>query len=213
MPREWNIRDAWVKNVRGERVIDFQRSNLHVVNYSVPVRRKVTIEELRQHLHTLPDHPDWIPYRTSYYKEDWGFCLAHKQLQELQDAEYEVCIDSTLEDGSLTYGEYYLPGKRGDEVLLSCHACHPSLCNDNLSGVALVAQLARFSPRLASTIPTGSSSSPEPSARSPGSPSTKTRYRRSGTAWLWPASATRGSSITSGHARATPRSIVPRSTP
>jgi aminopeptidase-like protein len=144
VPKEWNIRDAWVKDPRGERVIDFRRSNLHVLNYSVPVRRKVTAEELRQHLHTLPDRPDLIPYRTSYYKENWGFCLAHNQLAELRDEEYEVCIDSTLEDGSLTYGEYYLPGKRSEEVLLSCHACHPSLCNDNLSGVALVAELAQL---------------------------------------------------------------------
>ena len=132
VPKEWNIRDAWVKNARGERVIDFRRSNLHVLNYSVPVRRTVTARELREHLHTLPDRPDCVPYRTSYYKEDWGFCLSHNQLAELRDGEYEVCIDATLEDGSLTYGECYLRGKRTDEVLFSCHACHPSLCNDNL---------------------------------------------------------------------------------
>ena len=124
-----------------EKVIDFQKSNLHVVNYSIPVRRRVRFAELREHLHTLPDRPDWIPYRTSYYKEDWGFCLTHSQLERLEDGEYEVCIDSRLEDGSLTYGEYFIPGNRTDEVLLSCHACHPSLCNDNLSGVALVTQL------------------------------------------------------------------------
>jgi aminopeptidase-like protein len=144
VPREWNIRDAWVKNEKGERVIDFRKSSLHVVNYSVPVRRKVPLSELREHLHTLPDRPDWIPYRTSYYKENWGFCLAHSQLQKLEDGEYEVCIDSRLEEGSLTYGEYYIPGKRTDEMLLSCHACHPSLCNDNLSGVALVTHLAKL---------------------------------------------------------------------
>jgi aminopeptidase-like protein len=144
VPREWNIRDAWVKNANGEKVIDFKESNLHVVSYSVPVRRRLTLAELRQHLHTLPDHSDWIPYRTSYYKEDWGFCLSHNELLNLHDGEYEVFIDSRLEDGSLTYGEYYIPGRRPDEVLLSCHACHPSLCNDNLSGVALVAELARL---------------------------------------------------------------------
>jgi len=144
VPREWNIRDAWVKNAAGEKVIDFRKSNLHVVNYSVPVRRKMQLHELRQHLHTLPDRPEWIPYRTSYYKETWGFCLAHNDLMQLADGEYEVCIDSDLKPGSLTYGEYYLPGKRGEEVLLSCHACHPSLCNDNLSGVALVTQLAKL---------------------------------------------------------------------
>lgn len=144
VPKEWNIRDAWVKNSAGERVIDFRKSNLHVVNYSVPVRRRVSLAELREHLHTLPDHPDWIPYRTSYYRENWGFCLTHRQLREMEDGDYEVCIDSRLEHGTLTYGEYYLPGKSAEEVLLSCHACHPSLCNDNLSGIALVTQLAKL---------------------------------------------------------------------
>ena len=143
VPKEWNITDAWVKNRRGERVIDFQQSNLHVVNYSMPVRRRVSLEELRAHLHTLPDHPDWIPYRTSYYHETWGFCLAHNRLATLTDDEYEVCIDATVEPGHLTYGEYLLPGETPDEILLSCHACHPSLANDNLSGVALAVALAR----------------------------------------------------------------------
>jgi aminopeptidase-like protein len=144
VPKEWNIRDAWVKNERGDKVIDFRKSNLHVVGYSMPVRRKMSLTELRGHLHTLPDRPDWVPYRTSYYKEDWGFCLAHNQLLNLEDGEYEVCIDSRLEDGSLTYAECFIPGRRTDEVLLSCHACHPSLCNDNLSGVALMTELAKL---------------------------------------------------------------------
>src|SRR5439155_9071550 len=96
------------------------------------------------HLHTLPDRPGWIPYRTAYYQQDWGFCVAHDQLQKLAEDEYEVCIDSRLEAGSLTYGEYYIAGKRADEVLLSCHACHPSLCNDNLSGVALDTHFAKL---------------------------------------------------------------------
>jgi aminopeptidase-like protein len=143
VPREWNIREAWVKNVQGETLIDFQQTNLHVVNYSQPVQGRFTLAELRPRLHTLPDRPEWIPYRTSYYKEDWGFCLAHKNLSRFTDGEYEVYIDATLADGSLTYGEYYLPGRKSDEVLLSCHVCHPSLCNDNLSGVTLVAMLAR----------------------------------------------------------------------
>jgi aminopeptidase-like protein len=143
VPREWNVRDAWVKNARGEKVIDFRRSSLHLVSYSVPVRARMPLADLRPHLHTLPDRPDWVPYRTSYYREDWGFCLTHRQLQMLEDGEYEVCIDSTLEPGSLTYGELLVRGKRQDEVLLSCHACHPSLCNDNLSGVALAVQLAK----------------------------------------------------------------------
>lgn len=143
VPKEWNIRDAYVKNLKGERVIDFQKSNLHVVNYSVPVRRRMRLAELKEHLFTLPKHPDWIPYRTSYYKESWGFCLSENRLAGMKDEEYEVCIDATLEDGNLTYGEYFLAGETRDEVLISCHACHPSLCNDNLSGMALAVSLAK----------------------------------------------------------------------
>jgi aminopeptidase-like protein len=144
VPREWNISDAYVKDSRGDRVIDFQTCNLHVVNYSVPIKRRMSLAELRPHLFTLPDHPDWIPYRTSYYQENWGFCLTHKKLMEMKDGEYEVCIDSSLEPGFLTYGEYVLPGQSSDEVLLSCHICHPSLCNDNLSGIALLSILAKY---------------------------------------------------------------------
>jgi aminopeptidase-like protein len=143
VPREWNIRDAYVKNSSGERVIDFRRHNLHVVSHSVPVQRRMTLAQLRPHLHTLPDQPDLIPYRTSYYKEAWGFCLPHRQLEQLPEDEYEVCIDSTLEDGHLTYGECLLKGASAQEVLVSCHACHPSLANDNLSGVSVAAFLAR----------------------------------------------------------------------
>ncbi|HTQ59131.1 MAG TPA: DUF4910 domain-containing protein [Candidatus Solibacter sp.] len=142
VPREWNIRDAYVKNSRGERVIDFQQCNLHVLNYSVPVQKRMSLEELKPHLATLPDHPDWIPYRTSYYKENWGFCLTHNQFLELAEGEYDVVIDSSLQDGSLTYGELLLPGETTDEILISCHVCHPSLANDNLSGVAVATFLA-----------------------------------------------------------------------
>jgi aminopeptidase-like protein len=143
IPREWNVRDAYVENARGERVIDFRASNLHVVGYSVPVRARLSLAELREHLTTIPDHPDWIPYRTSYYEETWGFCLSHAALERLEEGTYDVVIDSSLEDGHLTYGESYLPGETDDEVLISTHACHPSLCNDNLSGVALATFLAR----------------------------------------------------------------------
>jgi aminopeptidase-like protein len=143
IPREWNIRDAYVKDAAGRRVIDFRASNLHVVGYSVPVQARLPLAELRDHLFALTDHPDWIPYKTSYYEESWGFCLAQSTLDTLEDGEYEVCIDSTLEDGSLTYGECYLPGETDAEVLISAHACHPSLCNDNLSGVALATFLAQ----------------------------------------------------------------------
>jgi aminopeptidase-like protein len=144
VPKEWNICDAYIKNRRGERVIDFRQSNLHVVGYSIPIRQTLSLDELKPHVYTLPDHPDWIPYRTSYYKEDWGFCLTHHQWLSLQDEEYEVCIDSSLEEGALTYGELYLPGQTEDDVLFSCHVCHPSLCNDNLSGIAVVTWLAKF---------------------------------------------------------------------
>ena len=115
-----------------------------MVNYSVPVKQKMTLRELKPYLITLPEHPDWIPYRTSYYKESWGFCFSHKKFLELEEGEYDVLIDSSLEQGHLTYGEYYLKGKKEKEILVSCHACHPSLCNDNLSGVVLVVFLAQY---------------------------------------------------------------------
>jgi aminopeptidase-like protein len=143
VPKEWNIRDAWVKNPAGEKVIDFKKCNLHVVGYSVPQRRRLSLSELKLHLHTLPEHPDWIPNRTSYYKETWGFCLSHNTFQRLEDGEYEVCIDSSLDDGHLTYAECALKGAWDDEVLISTHICHPSLCNDNLSGIVLATMLAR----------------------------------------------------------------------
>lgn len=141
VPPEWNIRDAFVKNDRGERVIDFRACNLHVVSYSVPLRRTMTLAELRPHLHSDPAHPDWVPYRTSYYKEDWGFCLAHRVLEALPEGRYEVAIDSTLAPGALTWGECLVPGETADEVLVSAHVCHPSLANDNLSGLAVATRL------------------------------------------------------------------------
>jgi aminopeptidase-like protein len=143
VPREWNIRDAYVKNAQGERVIDFQKHNLHILNYSVPIHRKMELGELKKHLHSLPDQPDLIPYRTSYYSENWGFCLAHRDLMQLEEGDYEVEIDSSLEDGHLTFGEYFVAGQSSEEVLISCHACHPSLSNDNLSGVAVATFLAK----------------------------------------------------------------------
>jgi aminopeptidase-like protein len=143
VPREWNIRDAWIKDPSGRKVVDFQECNLHVLNYSVPVHEKLPLAELKKRLFTLPDKPDLIPYRTSYYKETWGFCLPHRTLEELPEGEYEVFVDSTLADGALTYGECLLPGDSEREVLLSTHVCHPSLCNDNLSGIAVMTELAR----------------------------------------------------------------------
>lgn len=143
IPNEWNIRDAYIKDGRGRKVVDFQRSSLHVLNYSVPVHTRMSLEELKIHLFSLPDHPEWIPYRTSYYKPSWGFCLSRKQLQELEPGEYEVVVDSTLEPGSLSYGELYIEGESQDEILISCHSCHPSLCNDNLSGIAVSTYLVK----------------------------------------------------------------------
>lgn len=144
VPKEWNIRDAYIKGPDGTRSVDFQKCNLHVVNYSTPVHAVMPLKDLRTHLFTLPEHPDWIPYRTSYYQESWGFCLSHNQLLSLEEGDYEVRIDSTLEEGHLTYGECYLPGRSTDEVLISCHACHPSLANDNLSGLSVATFLAEF---------------------------------------------------------------------
>jgi Domain of unknown function (DUF2172)/Domain of unknown function (DUF4910)/Polysaccharide biosynthesis protein len=143
VPKEWNVRDAYVADPAGRRVVDFAASNLHVVGYSVPVRTRMTLAELREHMHTLPNQPELVPYRTTYYKEAWGFCLSQKSLDSLPDSEYEVVIDSTLTDGSLTYAEHVVPGRVPDEVLVSCHICHPSLANDNLAGIAVA--VARFS--------------------------------------------------------------------
>ena len=143
IPREWNIRDAWIKNACGEKIVDFKRSNLHVMGYSVPVRRQMSLAELKKHIYTLPDQPDLIPYRTSYYAENWAFCMPHRQFEALRDETYEVLIDSSLENGHLTYGEYLHKGETEDEFLLSAHVCHPSLANDNCSGIALLTHLAK----------------------------------------------------------------------
>jgi aminopeptidase-like protein len=144
VPREWNVRDAWVADAAGRRVIDFQASNLHLVSYSVPVRATIGLAELREHLFTLPDRPDWVPYRTSYYAERWGFCASQRLVDSLPEGDYEVCVDTTLADGHLTYGEHLVEGQTQDEVLISCHVCHPSLANDNLSGIAVASRLARL---------------------------------------------------------------------
>jgi aminopeptidase-like protein len=143
VPREWNIRDAYIKNERGEKIVDFAHSNLHVMSYSVPVHKQLSLSELKEHVHSLPDQPDVIPYRTSYYAEDWAFCMSHRQVEGLQNGQYEVLIGSSLTDGYLTYGEYLHQGETDDEFLFSTHICHPSLANDNCSGIALLTQLAK----------------------------------------------------------------------
>jgi aminopeptidase-like protein len=144
VPNEWHIRDAYVENSKGERVIDFQRSNLHVVNYSAPIDRMMSLKELQKNLHTIPEHPDWIPYRTSYYNQNWGFCLSHNDFSHLKEDDYHVVIDSNLTTGYLNYGELIIPGQTDNEFLITTHACHPSLCNDNLSGISLTAYLAKY---------------------------------------------------------------------
>ena len=143
VPREWNIRDAYIADASGKRVVDFRQNNLHLMSYSTPVRTELTLAELKPHLYSLPEQPSLVPYRTSYYAEAWGFCLAHEQLQALAEGTYSVCIDATLEPGSLTYGELLLPGASTEEILISTHVCHPSLADDNLSGIAVSVALAR----------------------------------------------------------------------
>jgi aminopeptidase-like protein len=144
VPKEWNVLDAYIKDRTGKRLVDFQQCNLHVVNYSTPVRATMPLRELKPHLFTLSERPDWIPYRTCYYREDWGFCLSHNQMLALQDGDYEVYIDSSLRDGHLSYGECFLPGRSSNEILISCHVCHPSLANDNLSGLVVATALAQL---------------------------------------------------------------------
>lgn len=144
VPDEWNVRDAWIERENGERVVDFADHNLHVVQYSVPVDRVVPIDELRRHLHSLPEAPDWIPYRTAYYAKTWGFCVTHRQLASLTDPVYRVRIDSALGPGHLSYGELLVRGAVEDEMLISVHCCHPSLANDNLSGMVIARALAKW---------------------------------------------------------------------
>lgn len=144
IPREWNLHDAWVATPDGTRVVDAADSPLHVMGYSVPFRGRLDAAELSAHLHSLPDHPDWVPYRTSYYREEWGFCVSQSTLDAMTAEQYDVVVDASLEDGALTYGECILPGESSDEVLLSAHVCHPALANDNLSGIALVTALGEW---------------------------------------------------------------------
>lgn len=144
VPQEWNIRDAWIKDSRGNTIVDFRNNNLHVMGYSAAVDQKIPLEELQQHLYSLPQLPDAIPYITSYYKERWGFCLPHRLRENLQSGDYFVYIDSEYKAGYLTYGECYLPGEEAREILLSTYICHPSLANDNLSGVVVTVFLVKW---------------------------------------------------------------------
>jgi aminopeptidase-like protein len=143
IPQEWNIRDAYIKDENGNKIVDFSECNLHVMSYSVPVRKRLSLSDLKKHIHTLPEQPDLVPYRTSYYAQDWAFCMSHRKFEVLKDETYEVVIESSLEEGHLTYGEYVHRGSTDEEILLSAHVCHPSLANDNCSGVALLTILAK----------------------------------------------------------------------
>lgn len=142
VPKEWNVRDAYIQDAAGHRVVDFKANNLHLLNYSLPIRATLPLADLKAHLFSLPDHPDWIPYRTSYYQENWGFCLSHRQMLALTDGTYELCIDSSLTNGHLSYAECFISGESSEEVLISAHSCHPSLANDNLSGIVVSTFLA-----------------------------------------------------------------------
>jgi aminopeptidase-like protein len=142
VPMEWNIHSGSISALSGRRLVDFADNNLHVLGYSKPVQGVISRAELAQHVHTLPDQPDLIPYRTGYFANDWGFCLSHKLWQTMTDEHYRVEIDSELSSGSLTYGELFLAGQTTQEVLITCHICHPSLANDNLSGIAVMTALA-----------------------------------------------------------------------
>jgi aminopeptidase-like protein len=144
IPKEWNVKNGYIENSTGLKIVDFEKMNLHVLGYSVPINAIVSLEELKNHIFTDPEQPDSIPYRTSYYNEQWGFCLSHNQLSALNEDHYKVVIESSLEDGHLTYGECIVRGKTDQVVLISCHVCHPSLCNDNLSGISLATCLAEF---------------------------------------------------------------------
>ncbi len=144
IPREWSVRDAWIRGPDGSTVCTLADNNLHVVSYSTPVRTRMGLDELQAHLHSLPDQPDAIPYRTSYYEESWGFCLTDTRRSALTDGEYEVCIDADLNDGELTLGEVVVEGTSEGEVLLSTYCCHPSMANNELSGPVLCAVLARL---------------------------------------------------------------------
>jgi aminopeptidase-like protein len=145
VPDEWNVRDAWIDGPGGERIVDFADHNLHLMGYSEPIDARLSLTELLPHLHSLPGQPDAIPYRTSYYKRDWGFCLPHARLMDLPEGQYDVHVGTTLEPGSLSYGECHLPGDDAEagDVLISTHVCHPSLANDNLSGIFVATELAK----------------------------------------------------------------------
>lgn len=145
IPKEWKVNRAFIKDQRGNTLVDINVHNLHILSYSIPFSGTVTFEELDAHLYHLKDHPDWIPYRTCYYGNTWGFCLTYNQYMSLDRSErYEVVIDSVFYDGSLSYGELVIHGESEKEILISTYICHPSMCNDNLSGIVVATHLAKY---------------------------------------------------------------------
>lgn len=140
---EWNIRDAFIADTDGRRLVDFRENNLHVVGYSTPIDAVMSLEELAPYLHALPEHPEWVPYRTTYYARTWGFCLSQRQLESLGPGPFHVVVASSIEPGRLSYGELLIPGDTTEEVLISAHVCHPSLANDNLSGIVVATEVAK----------------------------------------------------------------------
>ena len=148
IPLEWNINDGYIVSPDGDKLCDFKKSNLHVLGYSIPVNKTLSLSELQKHLYSLPDQPGLIPYVTSYYKKRWGFCISHNKRHKLKEGIYRVFIDSTLSDGSLTYGEYILKGELKQEILISCYVCHPSLANNELSGPVVSTYLIKWLKKL-----------------------------------------------------------------
>lgn len=144
IPKEWNLNEAYIIAPDGTRFCETQATNLHIVNYSTPIQAEVELEELRNHLYTLPDLPQTIPYITSYYKERWGFCLTHDEYEKLQLGKYQVYVDTTLEEGALTYGEVLIAGKSTQEVLISTYVCHPSMANNELSGPVMTTSIIQW---------------------------------------------------------------------
>lgn len=144
VPKEWNIRDAYIVDPSGTKICDFKLCNLHVVGYSIPVNIEISLKELQKHLYSLPEQPNAIPYITSYYKERWGFCISENERDKLLPGQYKVYIDSELKDGSLTYGELIIPGETQQEVFISSYLCHPSMANNELSGPVVTAFLAKW---------------------------------------------------------------------
>ena len=144
VPREWKVRDAYIRTPSGEKICDFKKNNLHLLGYSTSIHQSMTLDELNQHLYSLNTQPDAVPYITSYYAERWGFCITQKQRDQLVDGVYEVFIDSELFSGSLTYGELILPGESSEEVFLSTYICHPSMANNELSGPTVTTYLAQW---------------------------------------------------------------------